>query len=81
MVKRHPPDRGVKTDVEASSSVGDSDTLTPFTLGEGLPPVQKIQHGDHMDMVELLCDNTDLECRKASRESTPGFWYMYQKVA
>ena len=44
-------------------------------LGKGLPPVlgrliQKIQRGDYVDMAELLCDNMELECRKASHESS-----------
>ena len=33
--------------------------------------VQKIQRGDYVDIAELLRDNMELECRKASCESTP----------
>ena len=43
--------------------------VTPFTLGEGLPPVPaklvaKILKGEFVDMVELLCDNMEAECRR-----------------
>jgi hypothetical protein len=64
---------GEGKEVKATSSA--TDTLAPFTLGVGLPPVpgklvQTIQRGDYVDMADLFRDNMELERRKASREST-----------
>ena len=57
---------------------------SPFTLGEGLPPVpaklvNKIRRGEYVDMADLLRDNMELERRRDTREASSNAFGLNQQ--
>ena len=73
---RRPPDSarvGETAPKVQLDSAGGAKMVTPFLLGEGLPPipaklVAKIQKGDFVDMAELLRDNMEAERRRGKED-------------
>ena len=73
---RRPPDSarvGETAPKVQLDSAGGAKMVTPFLLGEGLPPipaklVAKIQKGDFVDMAELLRDNMEAERRRSKED-------------
>ena len=71
---RHTPSGVVGAETKSTQSdlkEGSGNSPGVFILSEGVPPVPaklvtKIQQGDYVDMVELLRDNTEMECRQPS---------------
>ena len=68
-----PPLTKPTSEVESGKKAGDAEA-SPFTLGEGLPPVpaklvSKIRKGEYVDMAELLRDNMELERRRDLRSA------------
>ena len=68
-----PPLTKPTSEAESGKKAGDAEA-SPFTLGEGLPPVpaklvSKIRKGEYVDMAELLRDNMELERRRDLRSA------------
>ena len=69
---------------QATTKKATSGDTSPFTLGEGLPPVpaklaSKIRRGEYVDMAELLRDNMELERRRDTREVSSNAFGLNQQ--